>query len=190
MREVRPIKLQVSPNPLVFHRFLWIIGLSSPGAELMRSPEETWTDCVCGGSEEKTTGRERHRTVPFEGRKGSPRWRYEGSLCTRRSSLCWTSLPGVLSRGSVQAHVELTCLRYSLRFLDPLGPKTHLFEPGMGAVLFLSSAREACVKTSWSTVQSFNVGWLKTYEAPTWLWPEETLGAAGIDAHAWLWVSS
>lgn len=148
MRELQPIKLQVRPNPLVCHKFLWIIGLSSSGAELMRSPEETWAVCVHGGSEEKTTGRESRRTVCFEGRKGSPCRCYEGSLCAQRSSLCWTPLPSVLLRASVQAHVELTCPRYSLRFLDPLGPKTHIFELGMWAVLFLSSVKEVCIKTS------------------------------------------
>lgn len=128
MREVQPIKLQVSPNPLVFHEFLWIIGLSSSAAVLMRSPEETWAVCIHGGSEEKTTGRESRRTVSFKGRKGR--------LCTRSSSLCWTCLLGVVLTASVQAHLELQCPRYSLRFLDPLGPKTHIFEPGMWAVFF------------------------------------------------------
>ena len=122
-------------------------------AELMRSPKETWTVCVHGGSEEKTAGRESRRTVFFEGRKDSPCRHYEGSLCTWRRNLYWTSLPGVLLKASVQAHIKLTCSRYSLRFLDPLGPKTQIFELGMWAVLFLSSAKEACVKTSQFIVQ-------------------------------------
>lgn len=74
--------------------------------------------------------------------------------------------------------------------LDPLGSKTHISELGTWAVLFLSSAKEDCVKTWQFIIQSSNAGWPKTYEAATWLWLVETLGAASIDVHAWLWVTS